>query len=70
MQDVDRFVETRPRWPLGPRDDHIECAQQKGKQPSQKRKQEELERKRAAKAAKYGSETEVLEGHGGKLADK
>ena len=29
-----------------------ECAQQKGKQPSQKRKQEELERKRAAKAAK------------------
>jgi len=48
--DVERFVETRPRWPLGPRDDHLLCAQSKGKQPSAKRVRDEMEQRREAKA--------------------
>lgn len=49
-EDVERFVEVRPRWPLGKRDD--QCAQHKGKQPSAKRVREEQDSRREGKKLK------------------
>ena len=58
LADVDRFVEVRPRWPLGKRDD--QCAQQKGKQPSAKRVREEQETRQGEAKLKKLRELETV----------